>query len=269
MTTPDPLTVAVYQCLARDEEAPSRLDRLDAAARDAAGRGARLLVTPEVYLSGYGGMPDTIHARAAPSNGPYARRAAEIARQHGIAIVLGYPEAADGVVYNSALCIGPDGRTLANHRKLGLSGTDEQATFGYGNALTLFELDGHRVCVLICYDVEFPELVRAGAQAGANLFAVPTALVERWPVVAEKMIPTRALENGVYIAYANYAGSEPGLDYLGSSCIVGPDGEDCVRADAEETVIVATVEPERIRGARKTLPYLEDLLRLPNDRGCR
>jgi predicted amidohydrolase len=263
MTEPAPLTIAVFQCLARDEDAASRLDRLETAATEAAAGGARLLVTPEAFVSGYGGMPGRIHARAEPADGPSAQRAAGIAAQHGIAIVLGYPEAADGVVYNAALCIGPDGSMLANHRKVGLSGTDEQATYAHGDAITVFELDGHRIGVLICYDVEFPELVRAGARAGATVFAVPTALVTRWPVVADKMIPTRALENGVYIAYTNYAGREDPFDYLGSSCIVGPDGEDLARAGHGEELVVATVEWERVRSTRTKLPYLEDCRWLP------
>lgn len=263
MTEPAPLTIAVFQCLACDEAAAARLDRLETAAAEAAADGARLLVTPEAFVSGYGGMPDRIHARAEPADGHSARRAAGIAARHGIAIVLGYPEAADGVVYNAALCIGPDGSILANHRKVGLSGTDEQTTYARGDAITVFELDGHRIGVLICYDVEFPELVRAGARAGATVFAVPTALVTRWPVVADRMIPTRALENGVYIAYTNYAGREDPFDYLGSSCIVGPDGEDLVRAGRGEEMVVATIDPDRVRSARATLPYLEDCRWLP------
>lgn len=263
MSAPAALKLAVFQCEARAEDTDARLDRLDAAAERAARDGARLLVTPEAFVSGYGGMPERIHARAEPADGPATRRASAIAAHHGIAIVLGYPEAADGVVYNSALCLGADGEVLANHRKLGLSGTDEQATYARGDRVTLFELDGHRIAILICYDVEFPELVRAGAQAGATVFAVPTALVTRWPVVAEKMIPTRALENGAYIAYANYAGREDVFEYLGSSCIVGPDGEDLVRAGSGEELVIGTVEPERVQAARRTLPYLEDCLGLP------
>ena len=263
MTEPAPLTIAVFQCAARDEPATARLERLDAAAARAAAAGARLLVTPEAYLSGYGGMPDTVQARAEPADGPSARRAAEIARRHGLAIVLGYPEAADGVVYNAALCLGPDGSVLANHRKLGLSGAAEQATYARGGAPTGFELDGHRIAVLICYDLEFPELARSAALAGATVLVAPTALVERWPLVAHKMIPTRAFENGTYVAYANWAGSEPGYRYLGASCIAGPTGEDLARAGADEALLTAVVDPDAITAARETLPYLQDCRTLP------
>ena len=263
MSEAQPLTVAVYQYAARDEDAPARLQRLDAAAAEAATGGARLLVTPEVFVSGYGIGRDAIHARAEPADGPSARRAAEIARRHSIAVILGYPEAADGAVYNAALCLGPDGATLANHRKLLMSGAGEQETWARGEAITTFELDGHRVGVLICYDVEYPEIARATALAGAGVLAVPTALVERWPVVAHQMIPTRAFENGVYLAYANYAGREPGFAYLGASCVCGPTGEDCARAGADETVIRSVVDPARIAAARADLPYHTDRRLLP------
>ncbi|MFW5969786.1 MAG: acyltransferase, partial [Halofilum sp. (in: g-proteobacteria)] len=59
-------------------------------------------------------------------------------------------------------------------------------------------------------------------------------------------------------------GSEDGLEYLGSSCIVGPTGEDRMRAEREETVIVDAIEPSEVATARTTLPYLADRLTLPD-----
>ena len=73
------------------------------------------------------------------------------------------------------------------------------------------------------------------------------------------MIPTRAFENGLFLAYANYAGSAFGLDYLGESRIVGPDGRDLACAGTEETLISARLDLSRIAAARSRLPYLSDL----------
>ena len=81
----------------------------------------------------------------------------------------------------------------------------------------------------ICYDVEFPEAVRALALAGAELIAVPTALIRPFDIVARAIVPARAFENQVYVAYAGMCGSEAGLGYCGLSCIVGPDGQDRAR----------------------------------------
>ena len=259
-----PLHVAVYQYEARDEGPDARLARLEAAAAGAAARGARLLVAPEVFLSGYAVDDATLAARAESADGPAAARAGAIAAAHGIALVYGYPERADGAIYNAARCIGPDGTALANHRKITLSGAGERARYRRGGGpLTLFTVDGHTVAVLICYDAEFPELVRAAALAGATLVLVPTALVERHPFVARHMMPTRAFENGLYLAYANYAGRERGCVYLGESCIAGPDGAAIARAGGGEELLEGTADPGALRSARDTLPYLDDLGTLP------
>jgi len=84
----------------------------------------------------------------------------------------------------------------------------ERACFTAGSELTVFTIEGRRVALLICYDVEFPEAVRAVAATGAEVVIVPTALSEDWPFVARKMVPTRAFENGMFLLYANHAGRE-------------------------------------------------------------
>lgn len=258
----EPLPIAVYQPTARDEAPDDRLARLDDAAARAAAGGARLLVAPELFLSGYAIGDAALKARAEPANGPAAERAATTARAHGIALVYGYPEAAEAV-YNAARCIDPAGHPVANHRKVLRTGPGERARYAAGTGITLFELDGHGIAVLICYDAEMPEIVRAAALAGASLVAVPTALVERHPFVARYMIPTRAFENGLYVAYANHAGQEDGTRYLGESCVVAPDGAVPARAGAGEELLLATVDPAAIAAARKDLPYLDDLAASP------
>ena len=113
--------------------------------------------------------------------------------------------------------------------------------------------------MLICYDVEFPEMVRAAAIAGADLVIVPTALRRRWSVIAEKLIPVRALENGIFLAYANWAGAEADWDYAGLSVIAGPDGSELARAGDSPQTIIATLDQAAIATIRPQLPYLQDV----------
>ena len=93
-------------------------------------------------------------------------------------VLVGYPErGGDGAIYNAACLIGRDGRRLANYRKCHLFGDLDRRMFRAGASTpAVVELDGIRVGLLICYDVEFPESVRLLALAGADLVAVPTAL---------------------------------------------------------------------------------------------
>ncbi len=223
----------------------------------AAADGAGLLVCPELYMSGYN-IGDAIPEHAEPVDGPFARAVAGLARQHNIAVSYGFPESHKQNIYNAAICISGEGETLAVHRKRVLPPGMESTYFVTGAGETLFELGGLTVALIICYEAEFPEAVRNAALAGAHLVVAPTALGEAWPHVAHKVIPTRAFENGVGLVYANHAGEEAGLNYLGASCIVGPDGHDLARAGAGEELIAADISLEAVKAARDRLPYLRD-----------
>lgn len=247
------MRLAIYQCDLTGRTPAQRLDRL---AEIAAQTDADLLLCPELFLSGYG-VGDALPRRAEPANGVSATRIAQIAQATRTAIVYGYPEA-DGQFYNAAQCIDANGAHLANHRKTVLPPGFEPDHFTPGHGLTLFTLHGIRFALLICYEAEFPEATRAAALAGAQVILAPTALGEKWPVVAYQVIPTRAFENGVYVAYANHAGHEGGIDYLGASCIVAPDGTDACRATDKDEVIVAELDIARVVACQKRLPYLSD-----------
>lgn len=251
------LNVSIFQQMARDEVPETRLNWLDMAADRAAGQGSDLLICPELSLSGYN-VPDKLAGRSQPMLGEYADRVGEIAVLHDIAIVYGYPETSGNVRYNSAAFVTSDGKMLGHHRKNHIPPGFETDLFTPGNHLRVFEYSGWQIAILICYDIEFSEAARQAALAGADLLIVPTALKAEWAFVAEKMIPVRAWENGVFLAYANWAGNEGGSTYLGGSRIVGPDGIEDVVATNGEAVISATLDKERIMAARSKLPYLRD-----------
>jgi predicted amidohydrolase len=233
------------------------LDGMERMAEAAAGRGALLVVFPEMFLTGYN-IGEAAHDLAEPMGGPSAARAAAIARQAGISILYGYPERDGKSVFNSALLVDRRGNRLANYRKTHLYGNMEKQLFQPGDGLVMAELDGLKVGILICYDVEFPEAVRALALAGAELIAVPTALIRPYDIVAHTLVPARAFENQVYVAYAGLCGSEGGLGYCGLSCIVGPDGKDLARAGVGAELIFAEIDPAAIPKGREANPYLAD-----------
>lgn len=258
MSRDDTLTVGAYQAEVRDEKPADRLVRLTAIFEDTAARECDVLLCPELYMSGYF-VDDRIREWAEPATGPFAQKVCAIAREHRCAIVYGYPERADGKVFNSALCAGPDGIVAANHRKNLLPYDYEEKYFEPGRQPTTFALHGWKVGVLICYEVEFPEPVRYYAQAGCDLVLAPTALTDHWPVVARQVVPTRAFENNIYVAYANHCGEEGGNRYLGNSVIASPYGEDAARAGEKECVISARLNRGQIVKARSRLRFLKDV----------
>ncbi|MER5973886.1 carbon-nitrogen hydrolase family protein [Streptomyces sp. NPDC002055] len=234
------------------------LAALSDAARRAAGAGARLLVTSELYLTGYA-VGDALPDLAEEADGPSAGRVAEIAAEHGVAIAYGYPERSGSALHNAAQLIGADGTRLANYRKTHLFGDFETGSFVPGDrAVVQADLDGVRVGLLICYDVEFPENVRAHALAGTELLLVPTALMRPYEIVAQTVLPTRAWESQLYIGYANRCGPEGDFDFAGLSCLAAPDGTVRARAGASGDLVVADVDPELLKASRAENTYLGD-----------
>lgn len=249
------MRVAVFQCAGGGLSQEQRLQRLREAI---SGQNLDLVVCPELFMSGYN-VGDALITSAQPSDGPFAEAIAAIASSNNTALAYGYPEQTEEGIYNSALCIDSNGATLANHRKLLLPPGFETHYFVAGQELTLFNLNGFRCAFLVCYDVEYPESVRAATEAVAELVIVPTALAQNWGLVANKLIPTRAFENGTWLIYANHAGKENDITYYGGSCIVAPNGEDAARAGSDETLIACDLDRRALAIARERLPYLREV----------
>jgi len=248
------MRLGVYQAASGGLGFDARLARLDAALD---GHSLDLAVCPELFATGYH-IEANHRDLGAPSDGLYASGIAELAKRHGTAIAYGYPEAAEQT-YNAAAIVGADGALLANHRKrLASPGSFEETSFANGEAPTLLDLAGMRVAMAICYEIEFPETARGAALAGAHLLIVPTALVEAWPVVAERVVPARAFENGLWLAYANHGGRELNHTYLGGSRIVAPDGREMAIAGPGEELLVTEIDKGSVTAARERLPYLRD-----------
>ncbi|WP_328603110.1 carbon-nitrogen hydrolase family protein [Amycolatopsis sp. NBC_00345] len=233
-------------------------DELPDAVAEASARGAGLVVTAEMITTGYA-IGAATHERAEPSDGPFAREIGALAAKHGVAIAYGYPERDGGRVYNSVQLVDAGGARLANYRKTHLFGDLDRAWFTPGaEAVVQADLGGLRVGLLICYDVEFPELVRAHALAGTQLLLVPTALMRPYELVAETLVPARAYESQLYVAYANRCDSEGELTYCGLSSIVAPTGTVLAKAGDGPALISADVDAGALEASRAENTHLAD-----------
>ena len=236
------MKLALYQGPPAQGDPDAALSRLAVQLRAAAATGARMLVAPELFLPGYN-RPDLHGALAQPLGGDWCVRMAQMARQYGCGLTVGWAERDDETVYNAASAFDADGNLLGHYRKVQLFGPMEKASFAFGDAYCLFDLDGVKTALLICYDVEFAPHVRALAERGAKLLLVPTANPAGFEHVSDVFVPARAGESDMTIAYANYCGSEAGLDFGGQSLIAGPDTQVIARAGRSETLLIATLGP--------------------------
>ncbi|MBV1732552.1 MAG: carbon-nitrogen hydrolase family protein [Hydrogenophaga sp.] len=256
MAPTEALTLALWQTSYASTTAEA-LQRLDDAAAQARAQGVQLLVCPEMGLTGYAIGPGRVRALAEPADGPLAQTVASIAQRQGVAIVYGYPEhhPHGGQPFNATQAIAPDGTRLANYRKTHLFGDMDRAQFSAGDAASqLFEWQGWRLGLLICYDVEFPETVRLLALQGADAVLVPTANMMAFDEVPNLLVPARACENRVFVAYANACGNEPGVHYGGLSTVAGPDGGVWTRAGRDAALLRTTLTREALTGARRSSP---------------
>lgn len=250
-----PIRIAVLQTRGTPGDADANLAELAHAAGEASGNDADLLVTPEMFVTGYD-IGDRLTELARRD---LVAPAQDIARTSGIAIVLGGPEATGDRIHNAAYFIGSDGEVRATYRKSHLFGALDRKLFAAGDEpYAMVDLDGVRIAMMICYDVEFPEAVRAAALAGAHLVAVPTAQMTPFSFVAEQVVRVRAWENQVYVAYANHDGDEGSLTYVGRSSIIDPDARVLDSIEHGDGLVYGDVDPELVERRQRDNPYLAD-----------
>ena len=214
------MRIGCYQSVSPAGDMAKGYAVIEAALAQAAFENIDMLVMPELFLPGYNAV-----TRAIPQGWDRVMPdLQQMCRKHSVALTIGLPEYTPDAVYNAAYVIGAAGQCLAKYRKIQLFGPREVQLFTPGETLCTFEYLGTTFGLLICYDIEFPEHARALARAGVSVILTPTANMEPFIGVNTILVPARALENAITIAYANYAGSEGDLTYVGHSLIVGPDG---------------------------------------------
>ncbi len=198
---------------------------------------ADLIVFPELATSGYffvtqeqvASLADTVPGKASEAF-------SKVAVEKNCAVVVGFPEKADGVFYNSALIATSDGKVQV-YRKNHLF-NEEKLFFKPGNlGFPTFDVKGVKVGVLICFDHMFPESARTLALEGAQIICHPANLV--LPGFAQITSCCRALENGVFWILANRHGKEMqgsrSLSYSGLSRIVDNRGKVIASAGPTDT----------------------------------
>jgi len=196
----------------------------------AAAAGARVVVLPELAASGYV-FADAAeaHALAEPADGPTVTGWAERAAVHGLVVAGGFAEeGGDGRLYNSAALVDASG-VRAVYRKAHLWDR-EPLVFTPGDEPPPVRDTPHgRIGLMVCYDLEFPEWVRAAALERAELLCVPTNWPrEPRPAGERPMEVQRAMvsasTNRMAIAVCDRSGTERGTDWTAGTAIAGPDG---------------------------------------------
>lgn len=219
---------------------------------------ADLVVLPELALCGYGDA-ERVRRLAVAQGSAFMNDVRQLARAAGKGVIAGYAEEADGIRYNAAVAIGPDGDIRGNYRKVNLWGPHEKGLFTPGLPSPVMEWAGLKLGLLICYDLEFAEAARDLVLRGADTLIVISATSRPYSVVSERLVPTRGYENGCHVVYANVVNRDGRFDFIGMSRITAPDGSTlAVAPDDRAALIEATVRRQVVEAWRAGHDYLAD-----------
>lgn len=267
------IAAAVQMASGRDVRA--NLARARALLGDAAARGARLVVLPEVF-AWRGLRADEGPATASTIPGPVSDFLCERAAELGVVLVGGSfleRSSEDGRSYNTSLVVDARGSIRAAYRKIHLFDVDlpgrvsvrESDTRVAGSEVVTVATDLGTIGMSICYDLRFPELYRRLAVAGASIVTIPSAFTAHTGAAHwEPLLRARAIENQVYVIAANQTGTSPhGFRDHGHSMIVDPWGTVVARAGTDEGVVVAEIDGERLATIRREMPCLAHARLLP------
>ncbi|TDP89699.1 putative amidohydrolase [Leucobacter luti] len=257
------MRIALLQAAATPLDPEANLAALRERAAAAVAEGAELILTPELFISGY--APLELASWLTPervSGIPAA--VAEIARATGIAIAASFPlTRPDGSYAIAAGLWDATGAEVLRYEKVHLWGEIEPRAFTPSeDAPKVAEWNGRRVGFQICYDIEFPEPARGLAAQGVDLLLVPTAIDGHSQYVPEVLIRARAAENAMVVAYADHPAApgqsdDPAAGFAGLSTVAGREGRVLAAAGREAELLIADL-PELAPIAPGEANYLGD-----------
>jgi predicted amidohydrolase len=236
--------------------------------REAKGRGADYVQTPEMTNIMEEKRNRLLAAIGTDEDDPVLADFRALARELALHVHVGSMAIKTGEkVANRSFLIDPAGEIVARYDKIHMFDVDlangesyrESRNYRPGDVALLGDLPWGQLGLTICYDLRFPALYRALAEAGASFLAVPAAFTRQtgeahWQV----LMRARAIENGCYVLAAAQGGKhENGRETYGHSIIVDPWGRVIAEAEAEPCVLLAEIDPAQVAVARGRIPSLQ------------
>lgn len=225
------VAVAVVQTEPMMADVVGNLRRIVEDVTAAAAGGARLVVLPELCITGYmfENRAEALALAEELPGGPSAQLLVAVAEELGVYLVAGFAERDGDTLFNSSILTGPNGY-VGRYRKVHLWDA-ENTIFTPGDVgLPVFDTDIGRVGMLICYDAWFPEAFRSLALQGADVVCLPTNWVpipgqrDGAPAMALSLCQAAAHVNSIHVLAADRVGTERGQEFIGQSVLVGPTG---------------------------------------------
>jgi 5-aminopentanamidase len=250
------LKVCAIQASAVKYDKAANLQQAEMFMRRAADLNADAIVFPEMFLIGYT-IGDRLTELAEETNGESNQKLASWAKENHLLTIFGFPERnGSALPYNSACIIESDGTILGSYRKTHLFG-EEKKMFSPGNKINALKTSLGTVGIMICYDVEFPEVARLLAIGDAKLIFMIAANMYPYEADHIRYIPVRAMENSVFIAACNLVGDDGVYHYCGRSAVVNHRGDFLALGSADkDELLFAEIDFSQTNPEDSMLNYL-------------
>lgn len=238
------------------EEPEKTVKKIEPCIQRAAAAGARIIAFPEQFATGWDPC-STRHIQ--DSSGTIVSGLKKYAQEYSIAILGSFRNRREPLPANSAFVADTDGSVSALYAKMHpFTLVHEERCYGAGDDIAVFELDGMKFGIAICYDLRFPSLFQLYAKKGACGVFVPSA----WPASRirhwELFITARAVENQMYIIGINTTGKTPVDHYAGASITADPDGNIIARAGEGDELLFSDLDPAKVQDSRRRFPSHKD-----------
>lgn len=264
----DPVKIGLVQ-MRSGTEITANIAAMEGLVRDAAGKGASYIQTPEMTGILQKSKKGLFEQICEPSQDPLLGVASRLAEDLSVWLHIGSHavRVSDELAANRAFVFSPRGELIVTYDKIHMFDVDldhgeswrESKVYRPGTSGRLVSVDGFNLGLSICYDIRFPQLYRRYAQTGAEVLAAPAAFTRQtgaahWHV----LMRARAIENGAFVVAAAQGGNhEDGRETFGHSLIVNPWGEIiCELPHDEPGCAVASIDLSEVTAARNKVPNL-------------
>ncbi|MFK8011550.1 MAG: nitrilase-related carbon-nitrogen hydrolase [Marinicellaceae bacterium] len=218
-----------------------------------------LIVLPEMFNSGFS---MNISKTAEEPFGQTYQFLCNLALKNNISIIAGITELSNTInkAVNVALVINKQGKLITSYTKnYSFNLANEGQYFQQGNKQVVFDLEGLKSSIFICYDLRFPEIFRAVSNQVHVIYVIanwPESRQRHWNI----LLQARAIENQCFIVAVNRTGSDDnGLNYIGGSQIINPMGEVLSIGDFNQDCIFYDLDASVVNKIRMDLPFLKDM----------
>lgn len=233
------IKVSVAQLIPKLGDKQHNLQKISDAMVKAKGDQADLIVFPELFLTGYS-VGEDLENLAETENGPEMTEVRKLSQEHGLYTAVSFPEKGeDGRYYISSALIDNDGGVLGVYRKAHLF-DEEKKHFTPGSEFKVIETPIGNIGMMICFDVEFPEIARSLKLQGADFIVIVNANMHPYELHHHLYSRVRAMENEIPVIICNRLGKEGELDFCGDSMVIDATGK--VLLEMRQTEGVETVE---------------------------